>query len=163
MSAFSRLGAAELIVGSQGIASVHRRRPASHVDSESNRLDDLFAGSSVLMGHLGMVSNATLAMNRDSDCERHQFFCFSVEGFGCRCRSRKRAESLRRIWRALPQQPDPAYYVVSDLHIVLAHVVLPAIETVSELKSDQRRPVTLLPVQASFTGRQPLARPSQIF
>ena len=66
-----RLGAAELIISPQGIASVHCHRPAPHVDSESNRLDDLFAGGSMLMGHLGVVSNATFAVNRDSEPERH--------------------------------------------------------------------------------------------
>jgi len=127
-SPFPRLGAVELIIGPQGIASVHRRRSAPHLDSESNRLDDLFAGGSVLMGHLGMVSHATFAVNCNSDRECHQFLCFSVEGF---CRGQKRAKGLRRIWCALPQQPDPVHYVVGDLRLVLAHIVLPSIDDVS--------------------------------
>src|SRR5215471_10473331 len=125
---FPRLAAAELVIGPQGIASVHRRRSAPHVDSESNRLHDLLAGGSVLMGHLSVVSDATFAVNRNSDRESHQFLCFSIEGFGRRCRGQKRAKGLRRIWRALPQQPDPAYYVVGDLRIVLAHIVPPSID-----------------------------------
>ena len=58
-----------MIIGPQGIASVYRRRSAPHVDSESNRLDDLFAGGSMLMGHLGVVSNAAFAVNRDFNCD----------------------------------------------------------------------------------------------
>src|SRR5262249_13800858 len=108
----------------------------------SNRLHDLFAGGSVLIGHLSVVSDATFAVNRDSDRERHQFLCFSIEGFGCRCRSQKRAKGLRRIWRAVSQQPDPGYDIVGDLLIVLAHIVLPSIDAVSKLKSDQRRGLT---------------------
>src|SRR5262249_23144428 len=86
------------------------------------------------MGHLGVVSNAAFAVNRDSNCECHQFLCFCVEGFGCRCRSQKRAKGLRHIWRALPQQADPAYHIVGDLRIVLAHMMLPSIDDMSELK-----------------------------
>jgi hypothetical protein len=47
---------------------------------------------------------------------------------------KKRAKGLRRIWRALPQQPDPAYHIVGDLRIVLAHLMLLLFTTVSELK-----------------------------
>src|SRR5215472_5436733 len=146
---FPRLGAAELIIGPEGIASVHCRRSAPHVDSKSNRLDYLFAGSSVLMGHLGVVSNAAFAVNRDSNCECHQFLCFCVEGFGCRCRSQKRAKGLRRIWRALPQQPDPAYHIVGDLRIVLAHMMLPSID--DSLRAESR--ISGATVQTNFSSR----------
>ena len=104
------------------------------------------------MGHLGVVSNATFAVNRDSDRESHQFLCFSIERFGCRCRSQKRAKGLPRIWRAVPQQPDPGYDIVRDLRIVLAHIVLPSIDDLrSKRESEWSDLITLSGIMA---GRQ---------
>ena len=81
-----------------------------------------------------MVSNAAFAVNRDTDRERHQLFC--IEDFGRRRRSRKRAKGLHRIWRTLPQEPDPAHNVVGDLRLVLAHHVLLPSMTMSDYKSN---------------------------
>jgi hypothetical protein len=62
-----RFCAGKLIVCTQSIPSVHRRRSTSHVDGKRNGLDNLFPGSSMLMGHLGVVGDAAVAVDRDAD------------------------------------------------------------------------------------------------
>ena len=73
-----------------------------------------------------MVGDTAAAVNRNTDRECHQFLCFYIERFGSGRRNRKRAKGPCRIWRTLPQEPDPVYYVVATCEYPCSHHLLPS-------------------------------------
>ena len=75
----------------------------------------------MLMGHLRVVGDAAVTVDRDADCQRHQLLGFGVDGLGWRSGCGKCAKRFHQIWRTLAQQSHPADHVVSDLHEILAH------------------------------------------
>ena len=89
-----RFCAGKLIVCAQRTSSVHCRWSTTHVDGESNRLGNLLTGSPVLMGHLRVVGDAAVAVDRDADRERHQLLRFRIDAFGGRRRCRKSSKGF---------------------------------------------------------------------
>jgi hypothetical protein len=89
-----RFCAGKLIVCAQRTSSVHCRWSTTHVDGESNRLGNLLTRSPVLMGHLRVVGDAAVAVDRDADRERHQLLRFRIDAFGGRRRCRKSSKGF---------------------------------------------------------------------
>ena len=83
------------------------------VDGESNRLGNLLTGSPVLMGHLRVVGDAAVAVDRDADRERHQLLRFRIDAFGGRRRCRKSSkgflDALRRETKIFYGHPMPSF------------------------------------------------------
>jgi|SRR6478672_13915541 hypothetical protein len=85
----------------------------THVDGESNRLGNLLTGSPVLMGHLRVVGDAAVAVDRDADRERHQLLRFRIDAFGGRRRCRKSSkgflDALRGETKIFYGHPMPSF------------------------------------------------------
>ena len=75
----------------------------------------------MLVGHLGVVGDATIAVDRNADGESHELLHFRVDGAGGRGCRRKRGKRLHGVGRALPECADTGHDVIGDLYEILAH------------------------------------------